>query len=134
MNFSSSSNPEYKCLFIGNSLQYITKSIKLGIFGGLIKSKNTYFKDKKKLVNMSLKVKELFEKAMDAKILIYRVDWGYNKDTKEYFLNEFEHAPGWYSEDIIHRHSQMTIREWNGDIKLAKEIIKYLFESIESTV
>lgn len=123
MNFSSATNPEYKCLFIGDKLQYIIKSIKLGFFGGLIKSKDTYWKHKNKLIKMSIKVKKLFEKATDTKIIIYRVDWGYNKDTKEFFLNEFEHAPGWYSEDLIHTHKQLTIREWNGDVKLAKQII-----------
>lgn len=126
MNFSSKTNPEYKCLFIGDELQYIIKSIYLGVFGGLIKPKDTYWPHKDKIIKMSLQVKKLFEKAMNTKLFIYRVDWGYDKNTKEFFLNELEHAPGWYCEDIIHEHEEMTSREWKSDVKLAKQIIKFV--------
>lgn len=126
MNFSTHDSPEYKCLYVGGELQYIVKTFRLGFFEGVIMPNDTWWPHLKKVDMMSRRVIQMFEKRTRAPIPFCRVDWGYDKQNKRFFLNEFEHAGGTYGEDMVHNQKQLTPKTWQVDVKLAQAILKVI--------
>ena len=121
MNFSTQTNPEYKCVFANGKLMYIVKTYKLGFFLGLLDSNDSNYKT---LMNLSNKVIKLFEGKLKTSVLFCRVDWGYDLKYKKFFLNEFEHAGGTYGEEIVHDLKTLSQNLWNVDKEIAEAIIK----------
>lgn len=126
MNFSTHDSPEYKCLYVGGKMVYIVKTFRLGFFNGMIFPTNTWWPHTKKLDELSKNVINLFEKKLKTEIPYCRVDWGYDKANKRFFLNEFEHAGGTYGEDSVHLRKTLNARTWNVDSELAKAIVKFI--------
>jgi hypothetical protein len=126
MNFSTHNSPEYKCLYVGGKLMYIVKTFRLGYFNGMIFPTNNWWPHTKKLDKLCKKVIKLFEKKMNTSIPFCRVDWGYDKANKRFFLNEFEHAGGTYGEDSVHQRKFLNVKDWNVDVMLAKAIVKFI--------
>lgn len=126
MNFSTHDSPEYKCLYVGGKMMYIVKTFRLGYFNGMIFPTNNWWPHTKKLDKLCKKVIKLFEKKMKTKIPYCRVDWGYDRKNKRFFLNEFEHAGGTYGEDSVHQRKFLNERNWKVDIELAKAIVKFI--------
>ena len=121
MNFSTKTNPEFKCIFANGKLMYIVKTYNLGFFFGLLDKNDDKYDE---LVNLCNKVIELFEKTMKTYFLFCRIDWGFNSKTKQFFLNEFEHAGGTYGEELVHDIKTLSQREWMVDKELALAIIQ----------
>uniref|UniRef100_A0A6C0F837 ATP-grasp domain-containing protein n=1 Tax=viral metagenome TaxID=1070528 RepID=A0A6C0F837_9ZZZZ len=125
MNFSTHDSPEYKCLYVGGKLQYIVKTFRLGYFDGIIMP-NSKWTHLKTLDTLSKKVIKLFEKWANVTIPFGRVDWGYDKNSKEFFLNEFEHAGGTYGEELVHQEKILSPSQWKVDVQLGKAIVKFV--------
>ena len=124
MEFSTTENPEYKCLFVGNKLQYIVKTFKLGEIRGLIMPHENWhhMKTVKSICN---KVIKLFNSHMKTQLTHMRIDLGYDSTSKTFFLNEIEHAPGTYG-DLLIQLGELTENEWKIDSAWAKEVIKII--------
>ena len=126
MNFSTHDSPEYKCLYVGGKLQYVVKTFRLGFFNGIIFPTDKWWKHMNKIDILSKKVIRLFSEKMKTEIPFCRVDWGYDKLSKNFFLNEFEHAGGTYGEEIIHKLKVVNPKKWTVDVELAKAIVKFV--------
>ena len=126
MNFSTHDSPEYKCLYVGGKLMYIVKTFRLGYFNGMIFPTNNWWPHTRKIDALNKKVIKLFSKKMNTDIPYCRIDWGYDKANKRFFLNEFEHAGGTYGEDSVHQRKVLKPNQWNVDIMLAKAIVKFI--------
>jgi len=124
MNFSTEDSPEYKCIYVGHKLQYIIKTHILGHFLGVIKG-NDKSKKVRIIKSLCLKVINAFEDK-HGKLIMCRVDVAFDNKYKRFFVNELEHAPGTYGDDLIHYHSKFSTREWKFDSNLALEIINSL--------
>lgn len=126
MNFSTQNSPEYKCLYVGGKLMYIVQTFRLGFFHGIIFPTDDWWPHLKKIDTLSKKVLKLFEKKLKTDIPYCRIDWGYDKLHKQFFLNEFEHAGGTYGEDTVHTLKRVNVKDWNVDVALAKAIVKFI--------
>lgn len=122
MNFSTEDSPEYKCLFVGHKLQYIVKTHSLGYFLGVIKPSNKT-KKVQGILKLCMRVLKAFEEK-HGPLLMCRIDVGYDSVNKRFFVNELEHAPGTYGDNLIHNEKLYSTRMWTFDSNLAKEIIK----------
>ena len=126
MDFSTHNSPEYKCLYVGGKMMYIVKTFRLGYFNGMIFPGNNWWPHTQKLKKLCKKVIKLFSQKMGTEIPFCRIDWGYDKLNKRFFLNEFEHAGGTYGEDSVHQHKVLNAKNWNVDIALGKAIVKFV--------
>lgn len=126
MNFSTHESPEYKCLYVGGKLQYIVKTFKLGYFHGIILPQQKTWSYLRTIKTLNKKVIKLFSKKMKTTIPYCRIDWGFDKINKRFFLNEFEHAGGNYGDNIVQNLKKMTPENWKVDVALAKAIKRFM--------
>jgi hypothetical protein len=126
MDFSTHESPEYKCLYVDGKMMYIVKTFRLGYFNGMIFPNNNWWPYTKKLDNLCKNVIKLFSQKMGTEIPFCRIDWGYDKLNKKFFLNEFEHAGGTYGEDSVHQRKALNAKDWNVDVALGKAIVKFI--------
>jgi hypothetical protein len=122
-NFATGRYPEIRSYWVGHKFHVGVKTTDQGSYVGNVKRLNPYIK------KMGLKVIKYLEKRFHFKFVMARLDWGYDRKMKGYFLNEIEIAPGVFNEEMDYHYGKCT---WNLDAHMAERLVKILKDKKKS--
>ena len=122
-NFATDTYPEIRTFWVGHKFHVGVKTTDQGSYVGNVKRLNPYIQ------KMGLKIIKYLEKRFHFKFVMARLDWGYDRKMKGYFLNEIEIAPGVFNEEMDHYYGKCT---WNLDSHMAERLVQILKDKKKS--
>jgi hypothetical protein len=114
-NFATTDFPELRTFWLNKDYQYTISTTSYGYDWKLIKSPVDKF-----IMKNSVHILNMLEKKFKQKMLLTRIDWGYDKNIG-YFVNEIEYAPGLFTE---------TFNSGDNSYKLDTKYAKLLVELV----